>query len=292
MNENDNLEDNLEETNLWCTEDELLDEVDFEFKNQIKVRGKDYYDNGHVLLCCKAKDGCKYYAKVKGHQIKPYIVQVEITEDDIIYSCTCPCEFHCKHEYAAFLAITNHNYDINDLKEEVKEKKIDFKQVLQTIPGEEIKEYLLTPNGMDSVSFEKDTFEDYFKKYYPLQEYRYYYNNLYNSLILDTEYEIITDSYLNIVNQYLTTNEFTEGLKIIMSIINAYNDANRLNSDNYILKQFPLIGMYLRVINRKGSEHIKKDLLAFMSGLEENHYYNCLYLEDIFACIKLMNKED
>lgn len=292
MNENDNLEDNLEETNLWCTEDELLDEVDFEFRNQIKVRGKDYYDNGHVLLCCKAKDSHKYYAKVKGHQIKPYIVQVEITEDDIIYSCSCPCEFNCKHEYAVFLAITNHDYDTNDLKEEIKENKIDFKQVLETIPGEEIKEYLLTPEGIDSVSFEKDIFEDYFKKYYPLQDYKYYYNNLYNSLVLDTEHERVTDTYLKVVNQYLRNNGFTEGLKIIMSIINAYNDANRLNSDNYINKQFTLIGMYLRIINRKSNEHIKKDLLAFMSGLEEKNYYNNLYLEDIFTCIKLMNKED
>ena len=56
------------------------------------------------------------------------------------------------------MAISNHDYDINDLKEDVKEKKIDFKQVLKSIPGEEIKEYLLTPKGMDSVSFEKDIF--------------------------------------------------------------------------------------------------------------------------------------
>lgn len=39
-----------------------------------------------------------------------------------------------------------------------------------------------------------NTFENHFKKYYPHQEYDYYYNNSYNALSLEDEYEKITYS--------------------------------------------------------------------------------------------------
>lgn len=270
----------------YCNEEDLLDEIDDDFEYQIKSRGRDYYNNGNIVLCCKLKDKNKYYAKVKGNKEKPYIVTIEITEDNIDFDCTCPYEFPCKHEYAVLMAISNQEYFIEDLKPEIKEKKCDLKSVLRKIPAEEIKNYLLSPKGADYVCFEMNTFENYFKKYYPHQEYDYYYNNLYNALSLEDEYEKMTDSYLNVIKQYIATNEFEESIKIIISIINAYNDTNKLNFNDYIINQFPLIGMYLRIINRKCNEKVKQDLLSFTLELEENNYYNNLYLEDIILMLK------
>ena len=277
-------EDSVDEI-LYCDEDDLLEEMDDYFEYQIKSRGKKYYEDGNVILCCKIDGKNKYYAKVRGSNEKPYIVSVENTFNDVLLNCTCPCDFPCKHEYAVLIAISNREYFVSDLKPEIKKKKSDLKSVLELIPSEEIKDYLLSSKGIDSVCFEMNTFENYFRKYYPNQEYEYYYNNLYNSLSLDNEYEEMTDSYLNMIKQYISGSEYEESLKIIISIINAYNDTNKLNFDDYIVTKFPLIGMYFRIINRKCDEKVKQDLLSFILELKEKNYYNNLFLEDIVFMI-------
>ena len=164
--------------NYYCEEEDLLEELDDEFSFQIKERGIDYYKSGNVILCLK--DNNKYFAKVKGSNNEPYIVNIEITEDDILCDCSCPCDFPCKHEYAVLIAISNQEYTNIKLKPEIKEKKENLQNILKDIPAEDLKEYLLSSKGMNYVCFEMNSFEEYFKKYYPSQSYEYYYNNLYN----------------------------------------------------------------------------------------------------------------
>ena len=105
----------------YCEEEDLLEEVEDDFSYQIRERGRDYYNSGNIVLCCKNNN--KYYAKVRGTNDKPYIVNVEITEDGVEYDCTCPCTFPCKHEYAVIMASTNQEYANILLKPELKEKK-------------------------------------------------------------------------------------------------------------------------------------------------------------------------
>ena len=275
--------DDLEDF-YYCEEEDLLEEVEDDFSYQIRERGRDYYNSGNIVLCCKNNN--KYYAKVRGTNDKPYIVNVEITEDGVEYDCTCPCTFPCKHEYAVIMAITNQEYANIELKPELKEKKDNLQNVLKQIPAEEIKEYLLSPKGADYVCFEMGAFEEHFRKYYPNQSYEYYYNNLYNSLAVDGEYEDMLDSYINKIRQYISNNEFDESFKILRSIINAYNDTNKLNFDTYIINQFPTLGMLLRIINRKCDEKTKQDIHSWIVELENENYYNNLYLEDIVAMMK------
>lgn len=265
----------------YCEEEDLLDEVEDDFSYQIRERGRDYYNSVNIVMCCKNHN--KYYAKVRGTNDKPYIVNVEITEDGVEYDCTCPCTFPCKHEYAVIMAITNQEYSNIELKPELKEKKDNLQNVLKQIPAEEIKEYLLSPKGADYVCFEMEAFEEHFRKYYPNQSYEYYYNNLYNALAVDGEYENMVDSYITKIRQYISNQEFEESFKILRSIINAYNDTNKLNFDDYIINQFANIGMLLRIINRKCDERTKQDIHSWIIELESENYYNNLYLEDIVA---------
>ena len=181
------------------------------------------------------------------------------------------------------MAITNQEYSNIELKPELKEKKDNLQNVLKQIPAEEIKEYLLSPKGADYVCFEMGAFEEHFRKYYPNQSYEYYYNNLYNSLAVDGEYENMVDSYITKIRQYISNQEFEESFKILRSIINAYNDTNKLNFDDYIINQFANIGMLLRIINRKCDERTKQDIHSWIIELENDNYYNNLYLEDIVA---------
>ena len=283
INQEDIKKERNAEDYCFCEEEYLLDEVDDEFGYQIKERGIDYYNSGNIILCCKS--GNKYYAKVRGANDKPYIVNVEITDDGVEYDCTCPCKFPCKHEYAVIMAIANQEYSTIELKPELKEKKDTLQNVLKQIPAEEIKEYLLSPKGLDYVCFEMKAFEEYFRKYYPNQSYEYYYNNLFNSLSMDGDYDELIDSFINKIRQYVSNQEFNEGFKIIRAIINAYADNDKLNFDDYIITEFPTLGMLLRIINRKGNERTKQDVLSWMLELKSENYYNNLYLEDIVEMI-------
>ena len=79
--------------------------------------------------------------------------------------------------------------------------------------------------------------------------------------------------------------EFEESFKIIIAIINAYADTNKLNFDSYIVEQFPTLGMFLRIINRKGNERTKIDMDSWLVELKSLNYHNNLYLEDIVEMI-------
>lgn len=269
----------------YCEEEDLLNEVQDNFSYQIKERGKDYYYSGNIVSC--SKNNNKYYAKVSGTSDKPYIVKVEIKKDGVEYDCTCPCDFPCKHEFAVLMAITNKEYLNIELKPELKEKKDTLQNILKKIPAEEIKKYLLSSKGVNYVCFEMKSFEDYFKKYYPNQTYEYYYNNLFNALVVDVNYENMIDSYINKIRQYVSNQEFLESFKILKSIINAYNDTNKLNFDDYIINQFPNLGMLLRIIYRKCDFSLRKDIKNWTLELESKNYYNNLYLEDIVIMMNL-----
>ena len=269
----------------YCEEEDLLNEVQDNFSYQVKERGKDYYYSGNIVSC--SKNNNKYYAKVSGTSDKPYIVKVEIKKDGVEYDCTCPCDFPCKHEYAVLMAITNKEYLNIELKPELKEKKDTLQNILKKIPAEEIKKYLLSSKGVNYVCFEMKSFEDYFKKYYPNQTYEYYYNNLFNALVVDVNYENMIDSYINKIRQYVSNQEFLESFKILKSIINAYNDTNKLNFDDYIINQFPNLGMLLRIIYRKCDFSLRKDIKNWTLELESKNYYNNLYLEDIVIMMNL-----
>ena len=269
----------------YCEEEDLLNEVQDNFSYQIKERGKDYYYSGNIVSC--SKNNNKYYAKVSGTSDKPYIVKVEIKKDGVEYDCTCPCDFPCKHEFAVLMAITNKEYLNIELKPELKEKKDTLQNILKKIRAEEIKKYLLSSKGVNYVCFEMKSFEDYFKKYYPNQTYEYYYNNLFNALVVDVNYENMIDSYINKIRQYVSNQEFLESFKILKSIINAYNDTNKLNFDDYIINQFPNLGMLLRIIYRKCDFSLRKDIKNWTLELESKNYYNNLYLEDIVIMMNL-----
>ena len=269
----------------YCEEEDLLNEVQDNFSYQIKERGKDYYYSGNIVSC--SKNNNKYYAKVSGTSDKPYIVKVEIKKDGVEYDCTCPYDFPCKHEYAVLMAITNKEYLNIELKPELKEKKDTLQNILKKIPAEEIKKYLLSSKSVNYVCFEMKSFEDYFKKYYPNQTYEYYYNNLFNALVVDVNYENMIDSYINKIRQYVSNQEFLESFKILKSIINAYNDTNKLNFDDYIINQFPNLGMLLRIIYRKCDFSLRKDIKNWTLELESKNYYNNLYLEDIVIMMNL-----
>ena len=273
-----------EDIEIVIDESELLEEYKDKWSYTIQKRGEDYYYSNNVLKVCKTKN--KYIAKVAGSSNVPYEVTFEVTPNDIDFSCSCPCSFPCKHEYAVLMAISEGSYENVELKQSIKEKDSNIMELIKEIPAEELKEYLLSPIGKDKVVFENNTFNKYFRKYLPAQTYEFYYNNLYNSLVLNDNYEYKIKTYLDRVKQYISGNDFKEVIKIIRAIIQAYKDTNNINFDEYFTDILPSIGMYLRVSYRKGDDIVKGEVNSWIEELKKDNYYNNYYLEDIILSLK------
>ena len=130
-----------------------------------------------------------------------------------------------------------------------------------------------------------EEFEHYFKKYFPKKKYDYYYNNLYNELVLNEDYKKRINSYIDTAREYISTNDFTESFEIIKSIIEAYHDSNKLNVDTYVFEVISKIGMLLRISYRKANSKTKKIISEWVKQLEQSSYYNNYYLEDLIVTL-------
>lgn len=258
----------------------MEEENEVEFFPIIKERGEEYYKKGNIISCIKAKD--RYYAKVKGNYNNIYNVLIELNKDYTYMECSCPFEGNCKHEYAVLNAIKDKEYNEKVIKKIPKENTKSLKQLIEDIPPQELKNYLINENGLDHVYFDSEHFEQYFIKYTPNQNYKYYYNKLYNSYIIEgLDYKLL-DSYLSKINGLVIAGKFYEAYKIIKAIIESSNDTRSLTKYNYLLEKLPIIGMNLKIINRKLTKKDKKEMKEWIEYIKNNKYYNNIFLEEIF----------
>lgn len=267
-------------------EQDLPDTLEGDFSYQIIERGEDYYDESKVKEVYKNRN--KYIANVLGSGSQSYNVEITVYDEETAeYQCTCPCTFNCKHEYAVLIAISNLEYKEVELKEPIKEKKIDIKNIIESIPAEEIKKYIMSPKGEDKVAFEIDAFTKYFRSYYPKSLYEFYYNNLFNDIVLDKDYISKIESYIDRAKDYLTGNDFAEVFKIIKSIIEAYNDTNKLNFDDYVFDIIGKLSMLLRITYRKSNDEVKNQIREWSEKLARLNYYDNYYLEDLILSLRV-----
>lgn len=269
-------------------ENDIIKDNKYEFNDTIIKRGKDYYENNMVLSVIKSNNS--YVAKVAGSTNVSYTVNIEYDKDEDYYDydCTCPCEYPCKHIYAVLMSIKNKKYIKATLKKEMDKTEIDMHTLISKIPAKELKDYLLNAKYKDSIAFEMEAFNDYFKKYLPLVQYEYYYNNIYNSLIMNDDYafkKIITES-INDIKENIRASLFSESYKIVKAIIEAYHDSKILNEEKTIIDLMPSLAMYLRVTYRKCNDNIKENIDKWIKHLEDNNYYDNFYLEDMILSIK------
>ncbi len=264
-------------------EEEMFNYLKNDFEYLIKKRGEEYYNSDKIKSLVKSEN--EYYAKVMGSNGFCYNVKFIIEYNNVYYDCNCPYNGHCKHEYAVLLAINDKMYNEVTLLPTITENKETMIEIIKKIPADELKKYFLSKEGQENVWFNIDAFETNFRKFYPMQEYEYYYNNLYNTIILNNDYEFLVNDYFKIIESYFKGLEFFEAFKIIKSIIEAFYKANILD-DDFLNNNFNKIGMYLRIIYRKSNLFTRDIMDKWVSELKEKNYYNNLYLEDIILSIK------
>lgn len=268
----------FDDLNDDCCIDNLLDRCSLDFEDIIINRGQSYYYDNRVLEV--KKDANTYFAKVLGSDDKTYNVVIDIIGDEVLYHCNCPCEYNCKHEYATLCAISNDEYDCISLKECIDYKSISILGLIEKIPAEELKRFILSSNNKGEIVFNEEKLRKYFRKYLPNQDYCYYYNNLYNSLILDNEYRCLISDYFDKIKNYISDGNNKEVFKIIKAIICAYNDANLISSNEFI-DIINYLSSSFRIAYRKSSEYEINEIEKWLYELDINNYYNNLYLEDM-----------
>lgn len=249
-----------------------------EFSDEIQKKGEHYYLDGRVSKVIKNKAGDIYTAKVYGSMDEPYEVNIFADKLGFDYDCTCPCEYPCKHVYATMLAIDDGEYVEKELRPNIERNSYTIEELIEKVPAEELKTYLLKENGLDGVTFCFMKLAKRFDSYLPCQTYEFYYNNLYNRLVFDEEY--ILFEYLNEIKEQIAKQKYEESFKIIKAIVEAYNDTNKINEDNELTDVIPQLTMYLRVTSRKGNEGLKEEIRTWMMSVKENKYYDNVYIED------------
>ena len=78
------------------------------FEYQILERGKEYHSEGRIFFLEKIGDN--YIAVVGGSNLYATIIKYNEQAKTITVSCSCPCEYMCKHICAIILAIRNNQY--------------------------------------------------------------------------------------------------------------------------------------------------------------------------------------
>lgn len=256
----------------------ILDFCEEDFSEEIKSRGEAYYEDEKVGKIIKSND--VYITKVYGNDV--YNVEIAYDGFDVSYRCTCPCEYPCKHLYATLLKINDGDYQSVELKEDTEQITLSAKELLEKVPAEELKSYILSDRSNDAIEFCLLKLNQEFEKYLPVQTYEYYYNNLYNSFILEDP--VLIYKYIQIIKNYIAKEKYEESFKVIKAMIEA-NYATLKYAPSSLIDYFPNLTMFLRVTLRKSSDTKKEEILAWVKELEEKNFYNDVYLEDFILSV-------
>lgn len=249
------------------------------FSDIIKDRGLDYYKNNKVVICQKINN--KYIAKVTGSNYNYHKVTIEFIDGDINMSCTCPCNFNCKHEYATLITIKNRGYQIIHLKTKIKRKKEPLSKTIKKIPAKELKEYFCKDIS-NLIDFDKEKFETKFINYFPSQSYNYYCNSLYNSILLKDDYIIIIKKYNTEAMSKINAHKYCEAFVIIKAIVNALIDTEKLDSVE-ILNLFSTIRVLQYVIIKNANQDLIKDIKNWFKYIIKNKCFNSFVLDSFVS---------
>lgn len=265
----------------------LADQMKNEFEYQILKRGINYYKNKNVIAVYKNNN--TYYSQVSSDNgIDEYQVKIIEKKDGVEMECDCPCSYPCKHEYATLLAIDNNDIKEIELLPEIEYVDYDLHDIIVKIPSDELKEYILERISKTRLIFNDiETFNKKFNKYIPEQKEGYYYNHLYNLLIMNMSVDNLIVDYMLKIKDYINYKNYKQAFVIIKSLINAFYKVEKNISleqieDGIIAK----LGMYARIIYRKIEKPEQEKIDEWINELIIQDFFNDVYLEDMILTIK------
>lgn len=264
--------------------EKLSEKYKDKFTSAIIFRGREYNLSGNVQFVKKDENTERYISKVESKDFdKEYDVQIEILDDDIKMSCTCPCVENCKHEYATLLSIDNEEYSTIKFIDVPNEKE-DIEKLIFLIPEKELKEYL------NSVFIQNRNIDKYdiilkFSKYFPEKSKEYIFATTYNDLVSNK-----TDffyKYIRHAKESLEMGKYEYTFNIISSVTDAVVESKYDYNEEYIFEKYSILATFLRVAYKKGNTKLKEKIKKWIKKYENNKYYNDIYIEDMLSNIPL-----
>lgn len=234
----------------------ILKEFEQDFYPAIRERGKKIQEEKKVYNVKKIDD--MYTSEVLGSNLEIYNVEIDPYYHDLY--CSCPCEGECKHIYATLLEIEKGNYKNINLLDEVEITKVNIADVINDIPSDEIKNYLLSISDILTED-QKEVFENKFINFYPKKSYDYYYTNIYNNILLENNniYTTIIDD----IKKYVESKDYEQVFTIISSFINVTLNLDYLYNDKKIIDYLNSLGVYLRITYRYANTEFKEVIELF-----------------------------
>ena len=163
---------------------------------------------------------------------------------------------------------------------------ITLNELIQNIPDFELKQYILkkifNKNFSDYLLLNFNDFEVDFLKYLPSQPYEYYYNNLYNYVMINDE---IRFDCKYIIKDLINSKKYEEAFFIIKAFIEVANDTKHFEKIEILINKYSDIALFLRIIFRKSNDDLKNNIKDWLDKIRRNNYYDSVYLEDMILNI-------
>lgn len=272
----------IEKEHNSMIKEKLQEKYKTKFTPQIIFRGREYFNNGNVTKVYKDKENEQYISRVIGSNLQIYDVQIILEEGEAKMTCTCPCIDNCKHEYATLMMIDNNKYSTINLLPIEEDEEVDIKQLINSIPNEKIKEYLIYNFEIENYIYDEKFKED-FRHYLPEKSKDYFYNRLFNGFQLDN---VNIKEFLDIAKLSLENGKNRYTFIITSAIIDAFKETKYIDSEGIMLNNYNTIGTFIRIAYRKGNEELKNEINEWIAKYENNNYYNDIYLEDMIIGIR------
>lgn len=260
-----------------------------EFAPQVRARGVGYYNDEMVYKCFKAKDD--YIAKVfSSDDDMTYTVRIELQNDELVMSCTCPYEDNCKHEYATLLCIDNKKYSGLELLPFIDKEEPLLVEFLQNIPEKELKQYLVKLAHIDNFNITEESLKNHFAQYLTKDTREYFYNTLYNTILMDDCPMYLINDFADKVRTYVDAKDYEYAFLILSTIIDALFETKKnimVNIDTEKLMDIYLkLGTYVRICYRKSNDELKAQIKQWIAKFENEQFNGDAYLEDFLLSIK------
>ena len=137
-------------------------------------------------------------------------------------------------------------------------------------------------NSSDYFVLDFNDFEVDFLKYLPSQPYEYYYNNLYNYVMINDE---IRFDCKYIIKDLINGKKYEEAFFVIKAFIEVANDTKHFEKIEIAINKYSDIALFLRIIFRKSNDVLKNNIKDCLDKITRNNYYGSLYLEDMILNI-------
>lgn len=86
----------------------------------------------------------------------------------------------------------------------------------------------------------------------------------------------------------MSHSDYIQSFMILKAIICSIVDTNHLTDEDFVIDLLLKLRMYLRIITRKADIKLKETMIVpWIKELESHNFYHHIYLEDVFADIKI-----